>query len=139
MTSPVSPSETIAKALEGVTPEEIAAAWATWKSRHGEKLGPGPAFREAIEAVWTVRRPFIETLALKLEAMQREMAELREAAGFAKPAMVSLKGYERDLGDSLLDEYELGRIEESRQSPSFRIRVGHIRRLARTLIQGEKK
>lgn len=33
-----------------VTPEAIAAAWQTWHSRHGGKLGPGPAFREAIEA-----------------------------------------------------------------------------------------
>lgn len=32
------------------TPEMIAAAWATWHSRHGGKLGPGPAFREAIQA-----------------------------------------------------------------------------------------
>jgi DNA-binding XRE family transcriptional regulator len=32
------------------TPEAIAAAWETWRSRHGGKLGPGPAFREAIDA-----------------------------------------------------------------------------------------
>ncbi len=31
-------------------PEVIAAAWKAWKSRHGGKLGPGPAFTEAIEA-----------------------------------------------------------------------------------------
>ncbi len=76
-------------------------------------------------------------LARQAEALQRENAELREAAGFVKPAMDSLKGYELDLGDSLLDEYELGRIEDSRHSPSFRIRVGHIRRLARALLGGE--
>lgn len=74
----------------------------------------------------------------KLEALQRESAELREAAGFVNPAMASLKGYERDLGDSLLDEYEIGRIEDSRHSPSFRIRVGHIRRLARALLGGSE-
>lgn len=28
----------------------IAAAWGAWKSRNGGKLGPGPAFTEAIEA-----------------------------------------------------------------------------------------
>ena len=33
-----------------VTPEAIAAAWDAWKSRHGGKLGPGPAFAEAIAA-----------------------------------------------------------------------------------------
>lgn len=32
------------------TPEAIAAAWAAWHSRHGGKLGPGPAFVEAINA-----------------------------------------------------------------------------------------
>lgn len=32
------------------TPEMIAAAWATWHSRHGGKLGPGTAFVEAINA-----------------------------------------------------------------------------------------
>ncbi len=31
-------------------PEVIAAAWGAWHSRHGGKLGPGPAFVEAIEA-----------------------------------------------------------------------------------------
>ena len=35
----------------GVTPEMLAAAWAAWKQRHGGKLGPGPAFRETIEAI----------------------------------------------------------------------------------------
>lgn len=32
------------------TPKQIAAAWATWHARHGGKLGPGPAFVEAINA-----------------------------------------------------------------------------------------
>lgn len=38
------------KEEERATPEMIAAAWATWKKRHGGKLGPGPAFVEAINA-----------------------------------------------------------------------------------------
>jgi hypothetical protein len=29
----------------------IVAAWAAWHSRHGGKLGPGPAFVEAIDAM----------------------------------------------------------------------------------------
>lgn len=37
-----------------ISPEAIAAAWGTWKSRHGGKLGPGPAFTEAIEAAVAV-------------------------------------------------------------------------------------
>lgn len=32
------------------TPEMIAAAWASWHSRHGGRMGPGPGFVEAIEA-----------------------------------------------------------------------------------------
>ena len=36
------------------TPAMSAAAWATWKTRGGHKLGPGPAFREAIEAALQV-------------------------------------------------------------------------------------
>lgn len=55
-----------------VTPEEIAAAWATWKSRHGGKLGPGPAFREAIEAAFAVRDAVFSRQA---EEMKREIAE----------------------------------------------------------------
>lgn len=47
-------------------------------------------------------------------------------------AMDALRGYEADYGEPLPDDYELGCIEDSRASPSFRIRVGHIRRLAAT-------
>jgi hypothetical protein len=36
------------------TPEMIAAAWAAWHARHGGKLGPGPAFVEAINAAVAV-------------------------------------------------------------------------------------
>lgn len=36
--------------MSRATPEMIAAAWAAWHSRHGGKLGPGPAFIEAINA-----------------------------------------------------------------------------------------
>lgn len=32
------------------TPAMIAVAWDTWYARHRGRLGPGPAFREAIEA-----------------------------------------------------------------------------------------
>ena len=39
------------RSAEGlVTNEMIAAAWKAWHSRHGGKLGPGPAFVEAIKA-----------------------------------------------------------------------------------------
>ena len=46
----------LAKAIEAKTsPNEIAAAWAAWHSRHGGRLGPGPAFVEAINAAFAYR------------------------------------------------------------------------------------
>lgn len=57
-------------------------------------------------------------------------SELREASLFATAAIAALVAYEADCGEPMPDDYELGRIEDSRGSPSFRIRVGHIRRLA---------
>jgi len=42
-------------AEECARPEEIAAAWKAWRSRHGGKLGPGPAFVEAINAAFRAR------------------------------------------------------------------------------------
>jgi len=44
---------TAAEARE-VTPEMLAAAWRAWHSRHGGRMGPGPAFKEAIEAALAV-------------------------------------------------------------------------------------
>lgn len=41
----------IASLIEQNKPALIAAAWASWHARHGGKLGPGPAFSEAIDAV----------------------------------------------------------------------------------------
>lgn len=40
-----------------VTNEMIAAAWAAWKSRHRERMGPGPAFVEAIQAALEAMPP----------------------------------------------------------------------------------
>jgi len=37
-------------ASEPLPPHVIAAAWQAWYSRHGGKLGPGPAFTEAVSA-----------------------------------------------------------------------------------------
>ncbi|MFG1340405.1 hypothetical protein [Xanthobacter autotrophicus] len=56
---------------------------------------------------------------------------------WAKAALDTLAAYEADLGEPLPDDHEIGRIDESRGAPSFRIRVGHIRQLAasRAIIQ----
>jgi hypothetical protein len=45
---------------EPLPPHVIAAAWGAWQSRHGGKLGPGPAFREAIEAAIAARSAPVE-------------------------------------------------------------------------------
>ena len=49
----LAPSELDAETVERIAssplpPKVIAAAWGAWHSRHGGKLGPGPAFSEAI-------------------------------------------------------------------------------------------
>lgn len=46
--------------LRRAEPEEIAAAWGAWHSRHGGKLGPGPAFVEAINAAFAARKDRFE-------------------------------------------------------------------------------
>ena len=57
------------------------------------------------------------------------------AAHFAKAALATLDAYEADGGGPLDDMHELGRIHESSGMPSFRIRVGHIRRLAAAIAK----
>lgn len=80
------------------TPEMIAAAWAAWHSRHGGKLGPGPAFVEAINAAMAV--------------CPGRLAGIREAAEVAKklttiggPSLDYAQGYaaaqKRIAGDLL--------------------------------------
>lgn len=55
MTNPTPLDRAIREAVEAereqATPDLIAIAWQAWHSRHGGKLGPGPAFVEAINAV----------------------------------------------------------------------------------------
>lgn len=42
--------------LRPAGPQEIAAAWQVWHSRHGGRIGPGTAFVEAINAAFAKRR-----------------------------------------------------------------------------------
>jgi hypothetical protein len=58
-----------------VTPEMLSAAWSAWKSRHGGKLGPGPAFKEAIEAAFAAA-PVVEQ-----EPALEEVERLKEENG----------------------------------------------------------
>ncbi len=59
------------------TQEEIAAAWSAWQSRHGGKLGPGPAFVEAINAALALRLPTLESLQSENEELRDLTAHLR--------------------------------------------------------------
>lgn len=61
------------------------------------------------------------------------MATEQNPLAWVTAAMEALEAYEADYGERLPDDHELGRIDESRGSPSFRIRVGHIRTISRVL------
>jgi hypothetical protein len=60
-------------------------------------------------------------------AALRAPAQGAQQPAWVQAADLALKSYEADYGEPLEDMHELGRIEESRGSSSFRIRVGHIR------------
>lgn len=77
--------------------------------------------------------PEWEAFAKKAAHALNTHGDLLAAIAFAKAAKATLDGYERDLGEELPDDHEIGRIEESRDTPSFRIRVGHIRMMAAAL------
>jgi hypothetical protein len=66
----------------------------------------------------------------ELRAAIAERDKLRAALKPFRSAGAALSAYEADYGDELPADHEIGRIEESQGSPSFRIRVGHIRILA---------
>jgi hypothetical protein len=63
------------------------------------------------------------------------MTSVKQAAIDMAIALATLEAYEADYGEPLPQMHELGRIEESRGSPSFRIRAGHIRQWADALKQ----
>ena len=62
---------------------------------------------------------------------------LVEALQWVKAATFTLESYERDYGGELPSNFEIGRIDDSRNSASFRIQVGHIRKLAAALKLAE--
>lgn len=81
---------------------------------------------------------FIPNEEMKLLQVVRDALRYRPASAsgsFAKSAMDAINGLEADRGEPLQDDHEIGRVEESNSSPSFRIRVGHIRRLASEAAQ----
>lgn len=67
--------DALADALNCITPEMLAAAWGAWHFRHGGKLGPGPAFAEAIAAAMAVA-----TILADLQRVTAERDVLRQVA-----------------------------------------------------------
>lgn len=96
--------------------------------------------REAFEAAWKEHESLMEQIEHFADradfgagwdaALTHARAQAGEPVAWAKAALDTLAAYEADLGEPLPDDHEIGRIDESRDSPSFRIRVGHIRQLA---------
>lgn len=91
-----------------VSPEAMAAAWGAWHARHGGKLGPGPAFREALAAggavIATPLLAEIEALrgGLKAclsgavahrDAAETRIADLTRERDEARAASAERKGY----------------------------------------------
>lgn len=72
---------------------------------------------------------------IRADLADLDRAELVEACEWVLLAAKTLAGYNRDLGVELPDTTEIGRIYESRDTPSFRISVGHIRRLSAALAK----
>ena len=72
--------------------------------------------------------PEVQALIAEARREAEAMADgLVKASAWVSVAAEVLAGYNRDLGVDLPDTTEIGRIYESRDTPSFRITVGHIR------------
>jgi hypothetical protein len=91
---------------------------------YADKTHRAEATKVALEWRDTVIKAF-ET-AMKHE----EIGRLLSAAQFAVEALAALTAYESEYGYQLPDDHEVGRIDESCGSASFRLRAGHIRMLA---------
>ena len=64
-----------------------------------------------------------------ITALRARVAELEGAMNWVEPAMHALTSYEKDRGEPLSHDHQIGKIEDSRNSASFRFYVGHIRRM----------
>jgi len=89
-----------ARSAEGlVTNEMIAAAWKAWHSRHGGKLGPGPAFVEAIKAALSAQ-PGTEAEAGEPVAWSYELATHKNLDGQYCEWVKRLTDYEPNVPES---------------------------------------
>jgi hypothetical protein len=68
-----------------------------------------------------------------IASQARRIAELEGALNWVEPAMHAVTCYEADYGEKLPEDHQIGKIDDSRNSASFRLYVGHIRRMHATL------
>ena len=113
------------------TPEMIAAAWDAWKSRPGWKLGPGPGFREAIEAALSVRskEPELEhhviaDLAARLAKAERA---LEEAEKVIKPFAAIAPVFDSTVKPSPQRDGDTVYAWETARLGHLEMTVGHLR------------
>lgn len=64
-----------------------------------------------------------------ISALRKRVEELEGALDWVEPAMHALTSYEKDYGEPLPEDRQIGKIDDSRNSASFRLYVGHIRRM----------
>ena len=148
---------------QAMTPEMIAAAWSAWHSRHGGKIGPGPAFGEAVPAAisaspyptaWDDVRKYVEGL-------ERENATAYELIGKtglapyialkdrAEAAEARIAELEKRLADAerVIEPFaeRAGKLDgiwkdhETQWSPEYgntAITIGHLR-AARAYMEGK--
>lgn len=91
------------------------------------------SYRQDIRRGLSVIAPLIVKRAnARLIAVAPDMAE---AGQWVVTALKHIEALERELGEGLPDNHELGRIAENADLPSFRIQVGHIRLLAAAILK----
>ena len=126
-----SPSETIAKATEGVThldaPEWIAVA----QDGNGHNGGFWTCAAATSESPRYIRADIYASLTLQLEAMKREMAEKDERIAALETGIARIG--DRASGGTV--HYTMS-LDQAMQRALFLEK--DIRDIARTLIQGEK-
>ena len=121
------------------TPERIwAIPYHGWDNGNAGEFATSQTNDSAEEACFVLATPEalaaspeVATLIAEARREAEEMTDgLVKASAWVSVAAEVLAGYNRDLGVDLPDTTEIGRIYESRDTPSFRITVGHIRILA---------
>lgn len=142
---PVAPTQEMIRAgwidKEDVNPDDIYGAMIAAAPQPLASAGAGEAL--SVDEAWlnliekddrTSPEEYPDMALITRQELAEYMASASagkvEPVAWIKSALDTLAAYETDYGEALPDDHELGRIDDSRGSPSFRIRVGHIRQLA---------